>query len=164
MKKIKLTQGKVTIVDDEDYEWLSQWEWYYAKNNPKDRYGYARRNSKYNGGKRKTILMHREVLKAEKEEICDHINHNGLDNRKSNLRIVTSRQNAANRRKRIDSSSKYRGVVWYKRDKKWRVAVGCKHIGYFQDIKEAALAYNKKAREVYGDYAYQNKVCFPKEE
>ena len=99
MKHIPLTQGKVAIVDDKDYEYLNQWKWYAHK---KGNTYYARRsiNYKLNGKKKtRTIQMHNIVLsKTDVSKEIDHKNHNGLDNRLSNLRICTHAQNLANQR------------------------------------------------------------------
>ena len=93
--------------------------------------------------------------------VVDHIDHDGLNNCKSNLRIATLSENRRNSRKAKDTSSKYKGVSWHKNNKKWEVKIGFNykkiHIGYFNNIKEAAEAYNKKAKELFGEFAYLNK-------
>ena len=100
-------------------------------------------------------------MRAEKGILVDHINHNGLDNRKANLRFATYSQNAWNRKKPTDSgSSKYKGVRWVKDSKKWR-AVICNnnrrtHLGFFNDEKEAAAAYDTAAKKHRGEYAFLN--------
>jgi frataxin-like iron-binding protein CyaY len=117
MKEILLTQGKRTIVDDEDYEELNKFKWYaHADRNT----FYAGRNSDRNDNedrKQHTIKMHRVIMNPPPYMKIDHINGNGLDNRRENLRIVTNRQNCQN--KHIEKSSKYSGVHWYDRDKRW---------------------------------------------
>ena len=95
MKTIELTQNQAAIIDDWNYEWLSQWKWQ-ARWNKHTRSFYAIRSD----GKhpfRKTIYMVREILKTPSGIYCDHINHNTLDNREKNLRNVTNSENAANR-------------------------------------------------------------------
>lgn len=155
MKNIPLTQGKFAIVDDEDYEWLNQWKWHYNHN------GYAVRFIK-NGNKKKYISMHRFILNTPINKLTDHINSNGLDNRRSNLRIVTSQQNATNRKTEIRNTSGFKGVMWNKASKKWRVVIEKDnkkiHIGMFEDINEACKIYNQKAKELFGEFARLNHV------
>ncbi len=103
---IPLTQGKFAIVDAEDYDWLIRYKWHACK--CKNTY-YA---SRVRGGK--TIKMHREIMRAPKGLVCDHINHNGLDNRKRNLRLCTNAQNCYNQRASATGTSKYKGVSWHK--------------------------------------------------
>lgn len=148
MKKIPLTQGKFAIVDDEDFEFLSQWNWYYLN-------GYAVRSFK--GSK---ILMHRVINKTPDYLQTDHINRNRLDNRKINLRNATVSENQTNRLSLYNTTG-YRGVFRGKGGA-WRVRIQVKgekiNIGSFKSIKEAAIAYNKKALEIYGDFAVLNEI------
>jgi len=157
MKQIKLTQGKFTLVDDEDFEELNQFNWYANK---KLNTFYAVRNE-YNKGKHKTLFMHRVVLRLTNSNIkCDHINHNGLDNQKSNLRTCTHSQNQRNSRNRIGTTSKYKGVHFCKQANKWRVFImGNKkqiHIGYFKNEIEAAKKYDEFAILHFGEFANLN--------
>ncbi len=104
--------------------------------------------------------MHRAILNAPKGLLVDHIDGNGLNNRKSNLRLCTFAQNAHNSRPRRNSSSRYKGVCWHKVKKKWTVSIykGGKrtYLGYYDDEIEAALAYDRKATELFGEFAYLN--------
>lgn len=151
-KIIPLTQGKFAIVDAEDYAWLSQHKWCAAKDKATF---YAHRGS--NG---RLILMHREIMRAPKGLMCDHRNHNGLDNRKSNLRLCTSAQNQYNKRPKKGCSSRYKGVILRRDCKKWRAKICLKrkriHLGDFPDEIKAALAYDDKAIELFGEFAYLN--------
>ena len=159
-RQIHLTQGYVTLVDDVDYEWLKQWKWCAHV----DRQGcvYAVR-SVWVDGRNKMLRMHRLILGAKPGKMSDHINGDTLDNRRSNLRICTNQQNNRNRHARA-GTSRYKGVHWYKRGSKWRASIHIngrfKHLGYFDDEQEAALAYDRAARELFGEFANPN---FPEE-
>lgn len=159
-RRIPLTQGKFAIVDPDRYDELAGYKWFAVRS---PRGSYALRMVKANGGpvKQKSVRMHRVVLKAPRGKFIDHINHNGLDNRRANLRICTTEQNTWNKRKqRGRYSSKYKGVSWSKTEKKWQVRITCKRrkisIGYFHDEKAAARAYDRRAKQLFGDYAALN--------
>ena len=126
-KEIQLSQGKSAMVDDEDFEYLNQWKWYLIK--PGGNIYYARRKVYY-GKKYTQIYMHREIIKCD-GFIIDHISGNGLDNQKCNLRVCKREQNALNRRKNINNLSGYKGVSWYKPEKKWRSQIQYKKIVYY---------------------------------
>jgi hypothetical protein len=156
MKKINLTRNKQAIVDDEDFEYLMQWKWRCTAQ------GYAAREQ-YLGtidGKRirKNVLMHRVIASTPHNLETDHINHDKLDNRKINLRNCSTRQNRANTKPYPRSKSGLKGVV--RVNNKWRAILinGTKyiHIGYFHSKIDAAKAYDSRAREIYGEYAYTN--------
>lgn len=146
MKQIKLSQGKVALVDDEDYEELNKYKWYSYKGGNTF---YAGRNFNSNG-KQKTIKMHRIIMNTPKEMETDHIDGNGLNNQKSNLRIVTHRQNGQN--KRINKSSRFVGVCWNEINNKWRaqIKINKKHksLGVFDTELEAHNAYQNKLKEI----------------
>lgn len=152
MKQIPLTQNKVALVDDEDWELVSQYKWYAHKC---DNQFYARTNI-YKEGKRTLLSMH-QLLTGGK--LIDHINGNGLDNRRENLRPCTTQQNGQNSTSRIGTSS-YKGVSFDARRNKWfaRIYVEKKNkfLGYFADEKIAAIAYNKAATEYFGEFAKLN--------
>lgn len=160
MKQIKLTQGQFTLVDDEDYEYLNQWKWYAAKDG---RTYYACRNSSRIGGKQTSIKMHREILGlSNPKAISDHIDGNGLNNQKGNLREATKTQNNANRKSADNSASKYLGVNWLPVRKKWKAELRKNgklfFLGRFNNEIDAAIAYNKKAVELHGEFARLNKI------
>lgn len=154
-KSIALSQGKFAIIDDRDFEWLNQWKWYCH-------HGYAVRNNSRRYGKSKQIWMHRLILNPPIHMDSDHINNDRLDNRRCNLRVCTRTQNNANCRKRDNGSSKYKGVGWYKRYRKWHARIRIngtrKHLGYFDDEREAALVYNEAARKYFGEFARLNAI------
>jgi len=165
MKKIKLTQGKFALVDDEDFEQLSKLKWGFDNSN-----GYARRVICGN----EKIYMHRMIMKTPKRLQTDHINHNKLDNRKINLRIVVQSQNNMNRKK-VNNKYGYKGINFYNHrkyytqttgrvthPKTWRanIKINKKRIslGFFFTKEEAAQAYNEAAQKYFGEYAYLNKI------
>ena len=155
MKEIPLTQGKVAIVDDEDFEWLSEFKWH-AHRKHRQLSGpqwYARRG-------RSGPQMHRMIMGVTDPKVpVDHRDGDGLNDQRSNLRLSTPGQNACNKKSR-GGSSQYKGVYWHKRNNKWRSAVMIdrheKHLGYFEDEIEAAKAYDRAARELHGEFARTN--------
>ena len=159
-RRIPLTQGKYAIVDPDDYEQLTSHKWYAAR--CKNTFYAGRHTKTGKDGKRIYIKMHRVVLKPPRGLIIDHINRNGLDNRKANLRIVTYAQNCLNRPyiNRPNSPSKYKGVTWHKAQSKWVVQI-CyngmhKNVGYFHDEIEAGKAYDKAAKKHHKEFAVLN--------
>jgi hypothetical protein len=147
-KIISLTRGKEAIVDDEDFEYLSKFKWCYC--------GGERQNYAIRGISNTTIRMHTEIMKPPKGLVIDHINGNGLDNRKINLRICTISINLQNSKKHKNNASGFRGVIWNKRAKKWQVSLCGEHLGTCENIKEAALIYDTAAVLKYGALAKTN--------
>lgn len=157
-KKIKLTQGKYALVDAEDFEWLSQWKWHYHRH-PKDRTGYACTNGKYVNKKRlPRVRMHNLIFGKN----VDHVNGNGIDNRRSNLRLADKFQQSYN--KGIQKHKRSLGCkgVSRVRDKKgvpayWiaRITVKKKRIylGTFKSHVAASRAYIRAAKELHGEFA-----------
>lgn len=145
MKEIKLTQGFVAMVDDEDYHRLSAYRWYTQKS--KHGLYYARRNHRGHDGKTRAVYMHREITGAAAGECVDHINHNTLDNRGVNLRTCTQSENMKNQNSHRGSSSKYLGVYRHKCGK-WQAHIrtggNLKYLGLFESdiIAAAALKYH----------------------
>lgn len=159
MKKIKLTKGKWAIVDDDDYNFLSKYKWFAQNHSRSDTIFYAK--TTYIG---KMVAMHRLLLGAKPDQFVDHINGNGLDNRKKNLRFCTKRQNSSNSKLSVRNTSGYKGVCFYKNTNKWAARIGNSaskgnyHLGFFDSKEQAARAYNKEAKKRYGDFAYINKI------
>jgi hypothetical protein len=152
MKKIPLTQGNFVLVDDADFEWLNKYIWRPKKT--KYTY-YARRRSKG-----KEIQMARQILNPPSHLHCDHINHNGLDNRRSNLRICTISQNQHNSKLRSDSTSGFKGVYWDRDLNKWRVRISINKkviwLGSYTCLIEAAKVYDAAAIKYYKEFANLN--------
>lgn len=160
MKKIELTQGQSALVDNEDYKKLNKYNWYAGYYSHVDNY-YAMRQI-YTNGKQTTVKMHRIIMDAPRNMQVDHINHNTLDNRKRNLRLCTHNQNQQNQTPSKNTLSQYKGVSWAKQRKKWVARIGINKkrlfLGYFKNEEQAAIAYNKAAKELFGEYALLNEV------
>lgn len=148
MREIQLTQGKVALVDDVNFDRLASRSWCYDNG-----YAWAKIDKKKQS-------MHRFLMDVPKGMDVDHINDNGCDNRRCNLRIVTRSQNMANMHNNRGGTSNFKGVTWHKRDQKWCVGITVNkrkiHIGYFALEKEAALAYDISAIKYFGQYAKVN--------
>jgi hypothetical protein len=160
MIEIKLTRGMVAIVSDIDRD-LAKHKWA-ARHCGKSYYAHRRANCKM-------IDLHRVVLERKvsrplrQGEWADHANCNSLDNCRSNLRIATPSQNLHNKPKRsVSCTSRYKGVYYDKVRKKWTPEIKCKgkkyYLGRYDSEAEAALAYNKKAIELLGQFAYLNEI------
>lgn len=154
-KKIELTHGQYALVDDEDFEYLNQFKWD-AHWYPHTKSYYATCNHYVMMGNEKKRIMSRMptmIMNAPKGKVVDHINHDTLDNRKSNLRIVSIRQN--NQNKKNKGTSKYPGVSWDKSRQKWRAYITInkkqKHLGRFNEEQEAAKAYEQACRKLVGE-------------
>lgn len=159
MKYIKLVNGKGrAIVDDADYCHLSKHRWFLQSIEGKQ---YAVRNVKkgekgYMKGKTRLLSMHKELLPAPPGYMRDHENGDGLDNRRSNLRLATNKQNNQNRK--CHSASGYKGVYRYKKTAKWRAEIERDFLGIFDTPEKAALAYNIEAVKRFGLFARVNRV------
>ena len=159
-KKIQLTQGKYAIVDDEDFEYLNQWKWYCHK--CPSGICYATANIKIDGNYT-SFRMHRLIMKVyDKKVFIDHIDHDGLNNQKSNLRESTQSENQRNRGKQRNNTSGFKGVFWNKKAKKWIPAIRINGkmiaLGCFDCKIKAAEAYNFAAIEYHGEFAHLNQI------
>jgi hypothetical protein len=164
MKEIQLTQGKVALVDDDDFDYLSQWKWYAHKPSTRDIYYAVRNRRKIEGVGSKRVYMHRDILGViEPTTLIDHWDTNGLNNCKYNLRQTNKSGNQCNCRPKINKLySNYKGVSFRKDTNKFvshihindiQIGLGC----FLTDV-EAAIAYDNAALIAFGKFA---KLNFP---
>lgn len=152
---IPVGHGKVATVDAEDWERLSKEFWYINK------MGYAVRVEK-KGGVSWVRWLHREVLPVPEGKCCDHIDHDPLNCRKTNLRLATFQENCRNRNKHRDGKSRFKGVCLNVGNRKWQASICLSgkqcNLGYFADEEDAALAYDAAARFIFGEFALTNGI------
>lgn len=158
MKEIRITKSNIALVDDEDYDELIKRSWYTHKGKQTN---YAARRMSLGHSKSKIVLMHRIILDITDPEIkIDHIDHNGLNNQKSNLRTCTVSENNRNLLSRKGSSSKFLGVSYSKEKRKWLSCINVngktKYLGRFVDEEDAAKAYDDAAAVHFGEFANLN--------
>jgi len=144
----------IVLIDDEDFELVSKYNWslygkdnkFYAENKSSDIY----------------LIMHRLIMNAPPGQMIDHINGNGLDNRKENLRFCSKKENAWNQELRSDNTSGYKGVSWDKAKKKWMATIKVNYkrifLGYYKIKEDAAIAYNNAAIKYFNEFARLNEV------
>ncbi len=156
MKTVKLTRGFVAVVDDADFELVSAYKWNAM---PHRRTVYARTNIRLDNGKRRSLSMHALISGIK---YIDHKDGDGLNNQRENLRPATALENSRNRRPRAGQVSQYKGVSWIPRLRRWVAQIQSNGkkitIGRFLREEDAAKAYNEKARELFGDFAYLNDI------
>ena len=154
-KLIPLTQGKAVLVDDRDYERLAEFKWFAVNVDSSGKHWYAK-------SKALNCYMHRLIVHAPEGMYVDHINGDGLDNRTENLRICTNRQNCMNAKKRMNATSRYKGVHYHSQSKRWRAQIRIDkrkvYLGCFAAERDAAKAYNEAARKHFGEYAALNLI------
>ena len=161
--QLPLSRGYFTIIDPIDAD-LGEFKWSFLST------GYAYKIIAKINQKTVCYLLHRVILERVierplvKGEYVDHINRDKLDNRRSNLRIATATQNSINKGRENGSTSEHKGVCWDNTKKRWLAQIGKQnknyYIGVFKDEKQAAKAYDKRAKELFGEFAYLN---FPDE-
>lgn len=156
MKNIELSKGHYTQVDDEDYDELNKYKWYCN----------VQKSGKYIYAARRTfkasfhISMHKQIMGTNKNELIDHIDHDGLNNQKKNLRVCTKKDNVRSSRLASSNTSGYKGACWHKGANKWMasICVNQRHIylGLYSDKIEAAKVYDEAAIKYFGEFAYTN--------
>jgi hypothetical protein len=149
MKQIPLTQGEFALVDDEDFEELSRYKWQVLRNGPRS---YAVRKAG------KQIRMHRQITNAPDGMLVDHRDGNGLNNQRFNLRVCTAAENARNIRVHKDNKTGFKGVGRSQGKYRAYIVVAKKFIflGRFGDPESAARAYDKAAKQHFGQFARTN--------
>lgn len=160
MKQIPLSglagYGRFALVDDEDYEYLSQFMWSI------DNYGYANRARKIEKNVWRPKRMHHDIIPSKNGQIVDHINRNRLDNRRENLRICSSTESIRNRGLNKNNSTGYKGVYYNQKRSKYQayITVNRRHIylGAYDNPTDAARAYDKSAVENFGEFSSPNFV------
>jgi hypothetical protein len=156
VKELKISKGYTVLIDDDDFDRVSA-HWWQAVEQPHTVYAIHRRYR--DDGTRAAIRLHRFVMNAPDGVEVDHINHNGLDCRKSNLRFATRQQNSANCRRR-SGQNVFKGVEQDSRTNRFRAYITYRtkrySIGYFATAEEAALAYDERARDYFGEFAALN--------
>lgn len=166
--KVYLDKGLCAIVEVDDLALIAPYRWY-AHNPPRSTKWYASTSWYLGGGRlnqvKKLVSMHALIMGHDVSTgmDIDHINGNGLDNRRRNLRSATRTQTNANRGKYRNNSTGYKGVYYYpNRETPYWAYITCdrkrKSLGYYATAEEAALAYNKAAKELFGEYAHLNNL------
>lgn len=154
--EIPLTQGQIALVDDEDVELLGDYRWQASWSRKTKTYYASRANHK--NGERGTLAMHRVIMGAKRGQMVDHINHDTLDNRRSNLRFCTNAENVRNGSRHQRNHLK--GVYHRAPTHKWaaRISLNGKaiNLGYFDTEEDAGKAYDRAAIEHFGEFAHLN--------
>lgn len=157
MKLIPLTKGYFAKVDDEDFERLMKYRWQVNNPSKSKHITYAKRTDRTCG--QRSVSMHREIMGITPGFEIDHIDNDGLNNQKSNLRLATQSQNCQHRRK-PNYPNKYKGVCFHKRNRNYQVEITVngkrKYLGWFRDAKEAAMVYDRAALMHSGEFAVTN--------
>lgn len=164
---VPLTRGYVTILDRPDFER----HFHPIEDAPTVRWCavryrsghvYAYRKIRRDDGTYRSAHLHRDILDAPKGIDVDHINGDGLDNRRCNIRLATRTENNANRRLSTNTASRYKGVHWDRDTLSWRAQINCAgkrhHLGRFSSEDDAGLAYNFAAIRFFGEFALLNNL------
>lgn len=158
MKTISLTQNKVALVDDSDYDRVSKFKWYAARYN---HLWYAQREMRQPDGTTTTVKLHQFILPNDSGQRMDHKDGDGLNCQKYNLRFATGLQNGSNKRKTYHKkSSRFKGVFWARDRKLWRAMIRVEniliHLGQFEVEETAARAYDTAAQKYFGEFSCTN--------
>ena len=155
---VPLTQGYEAVIDAADVTLVDGFNWFahvFRRRDRSIRAIYAERRGPHSGGQT-TIIMHRVIDATPSGMETDHIDGDGLNNRRSNLRAATKAQNQHNAKTRVDNKSGAKGVHWDKRNRKWRVQIAVmaknKHIGLFTTFADAQEAYAKAIAATRGEF------------
>jgi hypothetical protein len=168
---IPLTQDKSAVVSPEDYEFLTQWKWWANKSCVAGgRFKWYAYRTKRQNGNSKNISMHREIARRSQADFdeskdCDHVDGDGLNNTRDNIRLATRSQNIANSIKVAGTSSRFKGVYWSKASRKWAASIKVNyksiHLGLFSKEEDAGQAYLISAKEHFGEFAYLPRNSLP---
>lgn len=157
MTSIELTQGKWALVDNCDLGMLAQYSWYCMNNKGR---GFYAVSTTGHGVNRRRVFMHRLLVSAPPGMFVDHVNGDGLDNRRDNLRLATHKQNCRNQKVLTGKLSRFKGVTWLKGEGVWYAQIMCNkknhNLGRFADEVEAARAYDAAAQQLFGEFARTN--------
>lgn len=165
---IPLTKGKCAVIDEPDFALVGHVRWHAICGKVTRTHWSAHRVLWHHGPH---VAMHRVIIGALPGQEVDHVNRNGLDNRRANLRICSHRNNTRNRLSGMRKTSQFHGVSWHAARSKWRAVIavvapgadGARHchLGYFDNEADAARAYDRAALQHFGEFATTN---FPREE
>lgn len=162
MKEIKLTQGQVALVDDEDYEWLSQYTWSAHWDDKLKKY-YASTHVKTEDGKFPTRKMHRLIMGNPKGKVVDHGDHDALNNQRYNLRVCTYSDNACNRKVQSNNTSGHAGVHFHTNTGKYQASITLRgkrfYLGLFSSYEEALSCRIAAESEMFGEFSYRPSVA-----
>ena len=155
MREIHLSNGMNALVDDGDFEYLNKFHWYAVK---RHNTFYAMRDYyPHHGSRRKNLLMHRDILSPDSSQDVDHIDGNGLNNQRNNIRACSHRENMINRGLQSNNKSGFKGVSWSTKRGKWESRINVlgksKYLGYFNDPVDAARAYNLASLKYHGEFS-----------
>lgn len=156
---VPLTQGYEAVINVEDVRKVEGRNWHAYTERRRDgsiKAVYGRSNEPRDGGGQRTILLHRVIVDAREGDLVDHADTDGLNNLRSNLRVVTEMQNARNARTRLDNTSGYKGVTWHNQRRKWKAQIWHdgkqRSLGLFLSPEDAAAAYASASAEYHGEF------------
>lgn len=154
--EIQLSGGHVAVVDDVDCEMLSRLTWS-ADADGRTAYAVRARTCRRGGG---NVFMHRMIMLPDPDQDVHHINGDGLDNRRCNLRVCSHAENRRHNRRYANSTSGFKGVSWNKKSGRFEAYIAeggvQHHFGHFSTPEEAAAAYDAAAHDLHGEFAHPN--------